>query len=60
MNERRSTERRVSPAIGEWALQERPKLLARIAELEAKIAGYLAFKVSVDEALNSGDGSYKP
>jgi hypothetical protein len=34
--ERRKSDRRVSPAIGEFAIQEREKLLARIAELEGR------------------------
>jgi hypothetical protein len=34
--ERRKSDRRISPAIGEFAIQEREKLLARIAELEGR------------------------
>lgn len=34
MDDRRKSDRRVSPAIGDFALEERGKLLARIAELE--------------------------
>lgn len=31
-----------------------------IASLEAEVRGLRMFKASVDEALNSGDGTYKP
>lgn len=33
---------------------------AKIAALENEVAGLRAFKRSVDVALNSGDGSYRP
>ena len=32
----------------------------RIEQLEEEIKGYESFKQSVDEALNSGDGAYRP
>ena len=32
----------------------------KIVELTKRIEGLLSFKRSVDEALNSGDGSYRP
>ena len=34
--------------------------LQREAALEIEVAGLRAFKASVDEALNMGDGSYRP
>jgi hypothetical protein len=38
----------------------RVAVAAALAELRAEIRGLLAFKASVDEALNMGDGSYRP
>jgi hypothetical protein len=35
-------------------------LRTRIHELDAQVKSLRAFKSSVDEALNSGDGSYRP
>jgi len=52
---------------GEWKWckgheygDSKEQLEIRIKELEEKVETLLAFKRNVDEALNTGDGSYKP
>jgi uncharacterized membrane protein YgaE (UPF0421/DUF939 family) len=42
------------------AVEKVPQLEARVKELEAENQSLRSFKASVDEALNSGDGSYRP
>lgn len=36
------------------------RAIEHIKQLEERIRGLEAFKASVDEALNMGDGSYRP
>ena len=47
-------------SIANTARAEADSLRARAKELEEKLRGEEAFHRSVDEALNSGDGSYRP
>jgi hypothetical protein len=35
-------------------------LKAEVARLEEEIVGWVGYKRGIDEALNSGDGSYRP
>jgi len=39
---------------------ERDRLKAEVATLKQTVESLQRFKQSVDEALNSGDGSYRP
>lgn len=41
----------------EAALRDRDR---RIEELEEQVRGWEGYKRGIDEALNSGDGSYRP
>lgn len=56
--DRRKSDRRVSPALAEFALEERGELLARIAELEEHVKKFIgltdAFQVlaKVDQSIN--------
>lgn len=36
------------------------RLVTEVGRLTKEVQGYEAFKRSVDEALNSGDGTYRP
>lgn len=40
--------------------QENAALRMEVDRLKAQLAGYKSWASSVDEALNSGDGSYRP
>lgn len=55
---------RVSARLaGEISIEELERLLKEgltIGKLLAEIKGLRSFKASVDESLNSGDGSYRP
>ena len=42
------------------AISHLPRLLAEVEEMRARIAGYEKWESSVNAALNSGDGSYRP
>ena len=46
--------------IVRYECQERLEAAAEIRRLRVQIAGHEAFERSVVEALNSGDGSYRP
>lgn len=37
-----------------------PALLAEVERLRAEIEGWKRYRAGIDEALNSGDGSYRP
>ena len=49
----------VQKCNAEWN-ERYQRMLQTEEELRAEIRGLRAFKSSVDEALNSGDGSYRP
>lgn len=51
---------RMAVEVIDGLLAEVRRLRARVAELESECNGLRAFKQGVDEALNSGDGSYRP
>lgn len=40
--------------------QENARLRLEVDKLRATIAGYESWRRSIDEVLNSGDGSYRP
>ena len=45
--------------VEKWAAQV-AALESELAEAQTELEGFRAFKRGVDEALNSGDGAYRP
>jgi len=48
------------PRARQLAVQTLSRLRADLEALQAEIEALQKFKASVDEALNSGDGAYRP
>ena len=55
----RNLERELIACNAEWN-ERYQRMLATEKELRAEIRSLRGFKASVDEALNMGDGSYRP
>lgn len=56
-----TTDRYISPGEGEFVSAEIARELEReLTAMQRELESLRAFKRSVDEALNSGDGSYRP